>query len=345
MKLTFLVAAALAAPLVILAADKPGDVCAVTDSAVLEINGTKLSLADLEHKDPSLLFSARSTYYEAQRKAIDAFVDQYLLEQQAKTEGLTVAQLLEKHVNSTIAKDPSEEALHVYYEGVDTNQPYEAVRGQIVEALRQRRIAKAKAAYIQSLHNKAEIAVLLAAPRAQISLKDVDFRGPQNAQVTLVEYADYECPYCQQAQPALNKLEEAFKGKIAFVYKDMPLPMHAHAQKAAEASRCAEAQGKYWEYHDMLYANKQLDVPSLKTAARQLKLDEGKFDTCLDSGATVSSIKASSDEATALGVQGTPTIFINGRYYNGALTYDKLQAAVEEELRKTAEPSAQIAKR
>ncbi len=345
MKVSFLLTGVLAAPLFILAAEKPADVCPVPNTAVLEINGTKLTLADLEHQNPALFFSVQNNYHEAERKAIEAFVDDYLLEQQAKAEHLTVAQLLEKHVNSTIAKDPSEEALRVYYEGLDTTKAYEAVRGTIIEALHQRRIARAKAAYVQSLHNKSQIAVLLTAPRAQISLAKVDYRGPQTAPVKVVEYADYECPYCQQAQPALDKLEATYKGKIAFVFKDMPLPMHAHAQKAAEASRCAAEQGKYWEYHDLLFANKQLDVSALKDTAHELKLDQQAFNKCLDSGATVAEIKASSEEAEALGVQGTPTLFINGELYNGALSYDKLQAAIEEELHKTSTAPAQIAKR
>jgi protein-disulfide isomerase len=332
-------------PFLALAAQPPADVCPTSDMAVVQINSTKLTLADLEHTDPSLIFQARNACYEAEHKAIDSFVDEYLLEQQAKAENLTVSQLLDKHVNSTIAKDPSEESLRVYYEGVETTQPFEALRGQIVDAIRQRRIAKAKAAYLQSLHAKGEVAMLLAAPRADIALKEVEYRGPRTAPVVLVEYADYECPYCQQAQPALTKLEDAYKGKIAFVFKDMPLPMHTHAQKAAEASRCAAAQGKYWEYHDLLFTEKQLDLPGLTAAAKQLHLDEQAFNKCLDSGASVPEIRASSTEAQALGVQGTPTIFINGKYFSSALSFEKLQAAVEEELHKASSAPSQIAQR
>ncbi len=346
MKKTFLLVGVFAAPLLLVAASAASnDVCPTPDNAVLEINGSKLTLTDLERKDPQLLFAARSSYYEAQKKAIDGYVDQYLLDEQAKAENLTVDQLLDKHVNSTIAKDPSEEALRVYYEGVDTALPYEAVRPQIVESLRQRRIAKAKAAYMHSLRSKSQVAVLLAAPRAQIELKDAALRGPQTAPIVVVEYADYECPYCQQAQPQLDKLESAYRGKIAFVFKDMPLPMHAHAEKAAEATRCAEQQGKYWEYHDALFARKQLDDAGLKSAAHELKLDEGAFDKCLQSGATAAGIRTSSQEAQALGVQGTPTLFINGKPYSGALSFDKLQAAIEEELHKSAPAANELAKR
>lgn len=344
MKPFLLAVSVVVVPLLCLGADGPAPVCGAGSAAVLDINGARLTLADLQEQNPSLLFPAQNAYYDAQRKAIDAFVDQYLLEKQAKAEGLTVDQLLDKHVKSTIAKDPSEEALRVYYEGLDSNQPYEAVRSQIIDALHQRRIARAKAAYLQTLHEQAKVEVLLTAPRAEISLKNADYRGPQTAPVVVVEYADYECPYCQQAQPVLDKIEATYKGQIAFVFKDMPLPMHSHAEKAAEASRCAEAQGKYWEYHDRLFAGKQLDVAALKQAAGDLKLDTAAFDKCLDSGSTVAGIQSSAQEAQALGVQGTPTLFINGHYYGGALSFTNLQAAIDKELH-GQKTTAQIAKR
>ena len=263
------------------AAAPGGAVRSSTNTDVLvEINGAKITLSDFERKHPTALFQAQNGFYEAQKKAIDAFVDEYLLEEQAKKENLTVSQLLERHVTGQIAKDPSDEALRVYYEGVDTNEPFEAVRGKIVEALRQRRSLKIRTAYLQSLRNKATIAVRLAPPRAEISLKDTPLRGPAAAPVALVEYADYECPYCQQITPVLQKLEAEYKGKLAMAYKDYPLPMHASAQKAAESTRCAEAQGRYWEFHDILFAKKQLDPGALKGYARELKLDGDKFDKC-----------------------------------------------------------------
>ena len=326
-----------AAPFSITAAGLNTDVSG-NNGAVVQINGTKLSIADLEQKDPAILFQARNSFYEAERKAIDQFTDQYLLEQQAKKENLTVAQLLDKHVTSTIAKDPSEETLHVYYEGVDTTEPYEAIRGKIIEAIRTRRIQRAKTAYLQSLRSQANVAVLLAAPRADISLKDTPVRGTSTARVTVVEYADYECPYCQQIQPALDKLQQQYKDQIAFVYKDYPLPMHPNAEKAAEAAHCANMQGKYWEYHDELFAKKQLEVPALKQLARDLKLDGTAFDKCLDSGQTSASIQKSSNEAQVLGLQGTPTFFINGRTFNGALSYEKLREVVDEELGEPGTP-------
>ncbi len=237
--------------------DAPGQ---DTNMVIAEIDGTRLTLAQFESRRPSALFQARNTFIEVEKQAIQAYIDDFLVERQAQKENVTVAELLERHVNTTIAKDPDDTALRVYYEGLDTKEPFEAVRDKIIEHIREVRLAKAKTAYIQSLRSQAKISLELEPPRIEISLKNASVRGPADAPLVLVEYADYECPYCQQVQPALDRLEADFKGRMAFVYKDMPLPMHPHAQKAAEASRCAELQGKYWAYHDLLEKNKALEA-------------------------------------------------------------------------------------
>lgn len=312
---------------------------------LVEINGRTVTLAEFEQKRPNAMFQARNTYFEAQRKATEEFVDEYLLEEQAKKQNISVSELLKREVDSKVAKDPSEEALRVYYEGVDTTEPYEAVRGKIIDALRQRRAAKIKAAYMQSLRSQAKIAFRLSPPRAPISLAGTPVRGAAGVPVTLVEFADYECPYCQQIQPVLDKLEAEYKGKLAFAYKDFPLSIHPNAQKAAEATRCAEAQDKYWAFHDALVAKKQFEVPVLKQLARELKLDGQKFDKCLDSGEKTDAVKAHAAEAQGLGVQGTPTFFMNGRYVSGAISYETLRAMVEEELAGASRVPRETAKR
>jgi protein-disulfide isomerase len=302
------------------------------DTVLVQINGVKLTVADLERQRPGSLFQARNSYYDATRKAVEDYIEDYLLRNQAEKEGLTLEQLLERHVTNTLPPDPPEEALKVYYEGVDTTQPYEVVRGQILESIRQRRLARAKNAYVESLRSQAEISILLNPPRAQITYAGSPVRGADNPAVTIIEYADYECPYCQQTQPALDKLEAEYKGKLAFVFKDTPLPMHSHAEKAAEAAHCAGVQGKYWEYHDLLFKERQLEVPQLKEAALELKLDAQAFDQCLDSNSQAGVVRTQLNEASRLGLQGTPTFFINGRFFSGAMSYDKLREIIEQEI-------------
>jgi len=312
------------------------------DAIIAIVDNKPVTLAELERKHPSALFQARNAFYEAEKKAVDDYMEEVLLERQAQKENVTVEELLQRHVNSTIAKDPNDEALRVYFEGLDTAEPFETVRPKIAEHLRERRIAKAKAAYMQNLRGQIPVVLQLNIPRALISLENTPVRGDINAPVKLVEYADYECPYCQQIQPTLDKLEAEYKGRLAFGYKDVPLPNHPHAQKAAEAAHCAGVQSKYWEFHDLMMTTKEIEVAQLKEGARKLGLDAQAFDTCLDSGQQAARVKVQLDEATKLGLQGTPSFFLNGRYFSGGMSYEQLQQLVEAELKASSGPQSGV---
>lgn len=318
---------------------------ASVDAPVLQIDGTKLTLGDFERKEPLSLFQARNKFYQAEHTALDAFVDEYLLEREAQKENLTVAELLERHVNSAAGPDPSEEALRLYYEGIQSKEPFEKMRAGILDHIRQGRIAKAKTDYIQSLRSQAKVVFLLPQPRAEVQLKDTPVRGAVSPRVTIVEFADFECPYCQRDEPVLERLESEYKDKVAFAYKDTPLPMHPHAVKAAEAANCAGEQGKYWEYHDLLFSTQQLEVSQLKEDARKLKLDTKAFDECLDSGAKSAMVQEHSAEGQALQLQGTPSFLINGLFFSGGLSYDQLKTVVEDELSKSSSEPTQSARR
>jgi len=333
-----------AAPFLLAAAESGSPLRGAEDAVVAEVGGVRLTLGALEQQRANALFLAENNFYEAEKKIVADLVDDYLLSQQAKKEGVTVPQLLKTHVDNTVDMNISEDALKVYYEGLDTKDSYEAVRDKIIEHVRGKRLAKAKDAYLQSLRDKNKITILVSSARAQLNLNDTPVRGPAGAPVTIVEYADYECPYCQQVQPVLDKLEKDYKGRIDFAYKDLPLPMHPHAQKAAEAAQCAGIQDKYWEYHDLLMKTKQLELPELKNAARQLNLDAKKFDACVDSGSRAEAVRATFDEATKLGLSATPSFFINGRYVSGVLSYDQFKQLVDEELNRSAAQRASTAR-
>jgi protein-disulfide isomerase len=161
-----------------------------------------------------------------------------------------------------------------------------------------------------------------------------------------VEFADYECAYCQKVYLEVKALEENYSGKLAVVFKDFPLPMHPLAEKAAEAARCAGAQGKFWEYHDALFANKKLQVAELKEQARALQLDSARFDQCLDSGQQAAAIAKDAAEAKRLGLTGTPSFFANGHFLSGAISSLKLRETINQELPGVPPPkqSAALAK-
>lgn len=303
----------------------------LADEVVAEVNGKRLTRADLEKAEGNKLLQARYQYYLAETKAVDEFVENKLLEMEAAKQKTTVDKLLDKEVNSKVA-DVAEEQLRLYFEDLNTKEPYEAVRDKIQDYIRQKRVAKLKAAYIQQLRTQGSAIVLLAPPSADFPLVGSPRLGPENAPVRIVEFADYECPYCVKVQPTMLKLKEEFGDKVAFYYKDLPLPMHGKARKAAEAARCAEQQGKFWEYHNALFNGAQLDAPQLKQRAKELNLDSAKFETCLDSSATASVVQKDYTEAQSLGLTGTPSFFINGHYFSGAVEYNTLRDMVLQQL-------------
>jgi len=299
---------------------------------VAEVLGHKVTLAEVEQKETAKLLKIRSQYYQAEREAVEAFIDSYLLEQKALQEHLTVADLVKRDLESHI-QDPTEDQLKVYYEGLDTTEPYVAVREKVLLSIRQRRLKKAVAEYVRALREQAGVTISLAAPTESVSIGDEVPRGPRDAKVQIIEFADYECPYCRQLHPTLKKLEQEFDGKIAVVYMDMPLPMHPRAAKAAEATHCAGAQGHYWDMHDWLFEDvTHLEMAQMKEHARALHLNAEQFDKCLDSGEQSAAVKKDLTEAQHLGLTGTPALFINGHFFSGAVKYPALREIIEQEL-------------
>jgi protein-disulfide isomerase len=172
-------------------------------------------------------------------------------------------------------------------------------------------------------------------PVQNIEVGNAPVRGPKNAPVTIVAYSDFECPFCSRVVPTLKQLEEEYKGKIRVAFKHQPLNFHANAKPAAMASMAAHEQGKFWEYHDKLFANQRaLDRVSLERYAEELKLDMGKFKAAMDSNKYDAQISADMAEATRVGVNGTPSFFINGRSLVGAQPVDAFKRVIDEELKK-----------
>jgi protein-disulfide isomerase len=157
--------------------------------------------------------------------------------------------------------------------------------------------------------------------------------GPKDAKVTIVEWSDFECPFCSRVGPTLKQIKEAYPKDVRVVFRHQPLSFHANAKPAAEASMAAHEQGKFWEYHDKLFQNqKALDRASLEKYAQELGLDTGKFKAALDSGKFRGKVEADSAAGAAVGANGTPTFFINGREFVGAQPFDNFKRVIDEEL-------------
>jgi protein-disulfide isomerase len=223
-------------------------------------------------------------------------------------------------------------------------QPFESFKRVIDEEMARADKLLAAGTKPDALYAKLIEEGLKSAPQAQapseppvqnIEVGNAPARGPKNAPVTIVAYSDFECPFCGRVVPTLKQLEEEYKGKVRVAFKHQPLPFHANAKPAAMAAMAANEQGKFWEYHDKLFANQRaLDRASLERYAQELGLNVGQFKAGLDSGQFRAKVSADMAEATRVGVNGTPSFFINGRSLVGAQPVDAFKRVIDEELKK-----------
>jgi protein-disulfide isomerase len=298
---------------------------------VAKISGRVLTLGDLQSQESGKLLQAQYQYYLSERKALEEAIDNRLLEDEARKKQIPLDKLLDTEVYKDV-KDPTEDQLEVYYEGLDTQEPYQSIRGEVLQHIRELRRTKARAAYVEALRKKAEINILLMPPTANVETAKAFTNGDKKAPVVLVEFADYQCPYCQKVNSQIQQLKKEYGELLTVIYKDFPLPMHHGAQKAAEAARCAGEQGKFWEYHDVLFYSKLIEPDELKEHARTLKLDTDRFDSCLDNGTEADAVKDDLQEAKSLGLTGTPSFFVNGHFFSGVVDYAALKDIINQQL-------------
>ena len=168
-----------------------------------------------------------------------------------------------------------------------------------------------------------------------VNIAGAPAKGPENAPVTIVEFSDFQCPFCARVEPTLKQIQETYKGNVRFVWKHLPLTIHKDAEGAALAAEVAAKQGKFWEFHDRLFANQtKLGPEDLKQHARDLQLDMNRFETDLSKNEDKKRIDADVAEAKALGINGTPGTFINGRFVEGAQPFEVFAKIIDEELTK-----------
>ncbi|MFO0597511.1 MAG: thioredoxin domain-containing protein [Myxococcaceae bacterium] len=226
-------------------------------------------------------------------------------------------------------------------------QPFEAFKGVIDEEIKKADAMMGRGVKLADLYaefqKEAGKAPPPAAPGApepakivtDLKVDGAPVKGPKNAPVTIVEFSDFQCPFCSRVVPTLHDLEKQYEGKVKVIFKHQPLPFHNNARAAAAASMAANEQGKFWEMHDKLFANQQaLDRPNLERFASELGLDMGKFKAALDSNKFDAYITADSNEGMRVGANGTPTFFINGRQVVGAQPIEAFKAVIDDELKK-----------
>lgn len=272
----------------------------------------------------------REQEYQIKKKALDNLINQRLLEAEAKKRGVSTDALLAQEVDSKVA-DPTDAEVNTVYtlQKDQINRPFEDVKDQLQQNLKRAKIQQARQNYYLGLREQTKVSVLLGPPRAEIGIDSARIRGNPKARVMIVEFTDFQCPYCQEAEATLKSVLAKHEGVVALAFRDLPLTqIHPQALMAAEAARCAGEQGKFWEYHDLLFANQnKLDHDGLLEKAHTLSLNEQQFGSCLSTEKYKPQIQQDSQEGMRNGVNGTPGFFINGIFMGGAqpeVTFEKV---------------------
>jgi protein-disulfide isomerase len=303
-----------------------------------EVDGMAVTRAEVERAAGKSISGLREQLYRLERQKLDEYIGAMLLTREAKTRGVSASTLLEQEVNAKIAPITEAEIEDFYNRNKDRLRvEREKVHDQIRDYLREQRLESRKSEFFKTLRSKAKVTSYLKSPpvfRADIAVNGAPFKGTERALVTIVKFEDFQCPYCKTVQPTYQELLKRYDGKVRLVHKDLPLDaIHPHARQAAEAARCAGEQGKFWDYHDLLYANStKLSLEDLKGYASQVGLNVDSFRACYNIGKYKAAVQSDLNEGAQLGLTGTPTFFINGREISGAQPVEAFAAIIDEEL-------------
>jgi protein-disulfide isomerase len=308
------------------------------ETRLAAIDGAVITERQIEDSLGRQLSQLNQQIYNLKRQKLDEVINAHLLTEEAKRGGLSLATLMEREVDGKVARVSDEEIRAFYDTHKDRLQAdYDKLRDHIRQYMHEQRQQERRNEFIKELRAKAKITTYLQPPpalRAEVSVAGAPIRGDENAPVTIVKFEDYHCPFCKTVQPTFKELLKKYDGKVRLAHKDLPLDeLHPQARAAAEAARCAGDQGKFWEYHDALYANApKATSEDLNNYAQQFGLNVKSFEDCFTSGKYKAAVQKDYAEAANLGLTGTPAFFINGRELSGAQPIEAFAAIIDDEL-------------
>lgn len=309
------------------AKDAPGPV-------LFEYQGKTFRQSDLNPALQQALFDAEKARHDAIARVVEgAILEQYVLDQASKTHrarSAVEASLFETHV--------SEAAAQSFYNENKARlggRDYASIKAELMHYLSRQEQEKIRAQLVTKVQKEGKFKFGLVEPEApqfQINSQGYPSKGPDTAKVTIVEFADYTCPHCQLASNSLKKVWELYKDQVKIVFMDFPLQTGGLSSQIATGAACADAQGKFWDYHYMAFGEQAaLNQESPTNIAKKLKLDENKFKSCLSTEAPRKRIDSARVEGERLGIQGTPVLYLNGRRiagYNEEVLIAAIKAAL-----------------
>ena len=304
--------------------------------AVARVGDKVVTLAELDDWIKDDLFAHQTSggnpakLYDLRSRSLDQLVMQRVLAAEGARRNLTEEELIDADV-AAMGEVSDEEVAQFYQERIDQmgKQPLEQVAPHIRDYLKRRRAQEAA----EKILDAADVEIFLERPRVDVAATGPS-KGPANAPVTIVEFSDFQCPFCLRALPVIEEVMARYPDKVRFVYRNLPLErIHDRARVAAEASLCADDQGRFWAYHDLVFANNEsLGDEDLKRFAEELDLDVAAWEQCMLEEKFAGVIDADIEAALSIGITGTPAFLVNGVMISGAKPVEDFVSLIESEL-------------
>lgn len=300
-----------------------------------KINNVEITDKEVTKRVQRQIERLEKEIYEIKREGLIDLVEEKMLEAEAKKQNKSLDEFLKAEIQNKVT-NPNDKEIEAFYkenEGQFRGQPLEKVKAAISRQLKNSKERNLYVALIKKVKSKNKVELFMDRARAEVSIDDDPSQGSATAKITLIEFSDFQCPYCRKTRPTIKKILETYPGKIKYVFRDFPLGFHHQSPKAHQAANCSKDQNKYWEYNSLLWERfGKIQISDLKGYAKELGLDQKKFDECLDSDKYASEVEKDINDGAQAGVSGTPAYFINGILLSGAQPFEEFQKLIEEEL-------------
>jgi len=300
-----------------------------------------ITLAEVEEAAGGQLVGLYQQIYQVKDQQVRQMIYNQLVDEAAAAEGISRDDYFQREVLADLPEPTEEQITQILTQYKTQLPPDEAqARQQVVAFLSQQARAQQENALKERLMAAANVEILLDPPRVKpVVSAETPMRGSADAPIVVVEYTDYQCPYCIRVQPTIDAVLERYGDSVVHVFKNLPLPMHQQAGLAAEAALCADDQGKFWEMHDWLFGNnKNISHDTITAQATVLELDVPVFTECLSSGTYKQQVQDEAKEANSFGIRGTPGFVVNGRVLSGAQPFEAFTAVIDDELTRRGLP-------
>ena len=308
-------------------------------SAAAVVAGTTITNEELDTRIGDKLLRLKTDEFNLRRAALDSYIEQLMLTREAEARHMTVAELVDQEVTRSVpavTETESRAAMDAAAGTFGKMPEAQALRASAV-AIQRSRIGIRRQQFLGTLRAKYPSEILLEAPRLSRSYDDGQSVGPGTAPIVIVEFSDFQCPFCAQLTPILDRLRREYPTQVRLQFKQFPLPIHAQAVSAAEAALCAAKQGRFWQMHDIMFGEQRLvTAGDFAELARRSELDLVAFGTCVNSHENAEVVRKDRSDGDAAGVSGTPTTFIDGQMVVGLKSYDFFKDIIETQLHRVA---------